>query len=293
MWAMTFLPFLLTALIQGVTVGFIYSIVTVAFSMSWGISDIVNISVAYQTILAAYVVYWCYVLWGVNVLLFLLILPPLMALINFSINRFLLSRLIKQHVLNSLLVFFGISYALEGLMGWQWSPIQRTLIAPYLEASYDIAGIFVSVSELITLIVTLVIYSILIIFLKKTRTGRSIRAVAQNKKGAYVVGINVERIHLLIQAIAGAAAGVAGVLLAITYSFFPAVGAIWVGYLFLVVVLGSKGSVTGSLVGGAILGIIQAFIGFLLPQLWMSFVVFLILVVVLLIRPMGLLKGYV
>ncbi len=279
------------ALGSGLIIGLIYSLASIGFSLSWGISGIVDVSLPYIAVLSSYVTYWLYLFSGINILVFLLVVPGLMGLVSLALSFVLVPKLIKQSDLNSFVVYFGISYMLQGLMAWWWSPTDRTITVPFLESSINTGFIILSTKQVLTGSVTVAAYLILILFLTKTRTGTAIRAAAQNKKAAQIVGINLGRIYYLVQMIAGTVAALAGVLLALNYSFNPSTGALWIGFLFLIVVLGSKGSVLGSLIGGTALGLTQAIVGLLISQLWTTVVAFLILIIVLIIRPQGLLKG--
>ena len=247
----------------------------------------------YIEVLSSYVTYWLYIYSGINVLYFLLVVPPLMGLVSLALSFVLVPKLIRQPELNSFVVYFGISYMLQGLMAWWWSPNARTIIAPFLDTTFNAEFFIVSAKQLVTAIVTIGVYIGLVILLTKTRTGTAIRGSAQNKKAAQIVGINLRRIYYLVQMIAGMVAALAGVLLAINYSFNPNTGALWIGFLFLIVVLGSKGSVLGSLIGGLILGLVQGVVGLLISPLWTTVVAFVILMMILTVRPQGLLKGRV
>lgn len=235
--------------------------------------------------------YWLYLFSHVNILAFIVVVPALMGVVSLALSIVLVPKLIRQSDLNSFVVYFGISYMLQGLMAWWWSPTDRTISVGFLESAINTGFLILTVKQVLTASVTIAAYIILILFLTKTRTGTAIRAAAQNKKAAQIVGINLGRIYYLVQVIAGMAAALAGVLLALNYSFDPNTGALWIGFLFLIVVLGSKGSVLGSLMGGVILGVTQAIVGLLVSQLWTTVVAFVILIVVLIIRPQGLLKG--
>jgi branched-chain amino acid transport system permease protein len=265
--------------------------VSVGFSLAWGISGIVDVSLPYIAVLSSYVAYWTYLLSGLNVAFLLILVPMAMSVFTLVLSSVLMPKLIKQPELNSLVVFFGISYILEGLMVWWWNPTDRALIIPYLETAINTSFIAVSPKQILTVFCTMLVYVSLILFLGKTKTGTAIRAAAQSKKAAQIVGIDLRRIYLIVQLIAGAIAALSGVLLAMNYSFNPDTGSLWIGYLFLVVVLGSRGSVLGSLIGGIMLGLVQAVVGLYISQLWTTFVAFLILIAVLIARPQGLLRG--
>jgi branched-chain amino acid transport system permease protein len=278
--------------VSGLVLGFIYALVSLGFSLSWGISNLVDVSLPYIAVLSAYVAYWLYLSSRINIFVFILIVPLLMGLVSLGLSSIIVPKLIRQSDLNSFVVYFGISYMLQGLMAWWWSPTDRTISVSFLNSTaIQNAFLILSWRQILTASVTAAAYLILILFLTRTRTGTAIRASAQNKKGAQIVGINLRRIYYIVQVIAGMAAALGGVLLALNYSFDPDTGALWIGYLFLIVVLGSKGSVLGSLIGGVILGVVQGTVGLFVPQLWTTVVSFVILVVVLTVRPQGLLKG--
>jgi branched-chain amino acid transport system permease protein len=218
----------------------------------------------------------------------LLILSVLIGLfINWIVVELIKKRLAGMAPLTTLLIFFGLGFILEGVMSYVWGVRQRTLIIPYLESMIGL----LSLKDILIISLTVSVYLILIFFFLKTKQGIAIRAMTQNRKGALICGINVFTVYRLISLIGGAACGLAGSLLAIVYSFYPAMGTVWIAYLFFIVVVGGKGSILGSLVGGLVLGILQSLTGILLPLQWTEVILFLGLILILVVRPQGLFGG--
>jgi len=280
-------PIFLHALLAGVVLGCIYALISLGFSIFWGTSDVVHIALPSIALISSYLTYFGHMLLNLPfpILLISSILTGLF--INWAIVEVIKGRLVKMTPLTTLLIFFGMVFIFEGIMSYIWGVRQRTLIIPYLESMIGVLPL----KDILIISLTLLVYLILIFFFSRVKQGIAIKAAAQNRKGALICGISTFTIYRLISLIGGAACGLAGSLLAVVYSFYPAMGTVWIAYLFFVVVIGGKGSILGSLVGGLVLGILQSLIGAMIPLQWTEFILFLGLVLILVVRPQGLFGG--
>jgi branched-chain amino acid transport system permease protein len=163
-----------------------------------------------------------------------------------------------------------------------------SLAGTYSRAIIEIFGLRASVSRVIVFVAATAIAIALMIFLSRSMAGKAIRAVIQDRQSARLMGINVERVYQLTFALGSALAGIAGALLAPIYTLSPYIGGNFILAAFAVVVLGGLGSVPGAFIGGILVGVMEAFAGYYVDPALKQAIWFIIFVVVLVVRPSGL-----
>jgi branched-chain amino acid transport system permease protein len=277
----------LNVLVFGLLLGGIYGLVSIGLNLIFGVVRIVNFAQGELVMFGMYGCYWAYVQLGLNPYLSVLLVAPLVGLLGVAIQRLVIQPL---HNESNMQIFatFGLLMMFQNIMlamsrGEAYS-IGGTMGAEVL----SIGDLKISVVRLVTLVATTLITIGLHVFLRQTMMGKAIRAVTQDKRAARVMGINVERTFLITFGIGAALAGMAGALLTPIYSITPGVGGNFIMAAFAVVVLGGLGSVWGAYFGGLIVGVVEAFAGFYIDPALKSAVWFLIFLVVLIVRPSGL-----
>jgi branched-chain amino acid transport system permease protein len=277
-----------TVLVFGILLGGIYGLVSIGLNLIFGVVRIVNFAQGELVMFGMYGSYFAYTWWGVNPYLSVFVVAPLVGLLGVAIQRLVIQPL--QHEPNmQIFATFGLLMLFQNLMlavsrGEAYS-VGGSVGASVLE----IGDMKLSVVRVVTLAAATLITIGLHLFLARTMTGKSIRAVTQDKRAARAVGINVEKTFLITFGIGAALAGMAGALLTPIYSITPAVGGNFILAAFAVVVLGGLGSVWGAYIGGLIVGVVEAFAGFYIDPVLRSAVWFIIFLIVLIVRPAGLL----
>ena len=182
----------------------------------------------------------------------------------------------------------GLSVALQNAALFFWTADYRSVKTTYAGMTITAGEFLISFSRLMAFAAAVVISYGVFLYLKKTYTGRAIRAVAQNRTAATLMGINIRRIYFFTFGLGTALVGIAGALLMPIYYVFPTVGGLFVLTAFVVVVLGGLGNMTGAFIGGLIIGLVESYSGFYVATQLKEAVYFVIFILVLLLKPSGL-----
>ena len=277
----------LNVVVFGILLGGIYGLVSIGLNLIFGVVRIVNFAQGELVMFGMYGSYFAYTWWGLNPYLSVFIVAPLVGLLGVAIQRLVIQPL---HNESNMQIFatFGLLMLFQNLMLALSRGEAYSVGGPVGAAVLDIGNMKLSVVRVITLVAVTLITIGLHLFLARTMTGKSIRAVTQDKRAARAMGINVEKTFLITFGIGAALAGMAGAMLTPIYSITPAVGGNFILAAFAVVVLGGLGSVWGAYLGGLIVGVVEAFAGFYIDPVLRSAVWFVIFLIVLIVRPSGL-----
>jgi branched-chain amino acid transport system permease protein len=202
--------------------------------------------------------------------------------------RFIVAPLSHGPPVAVLLAFFGVILILENTIGLIWTTNYTAIYSIYQGKSFTLLGLTFSLSRTMAFLAAGVAIFSLLIFLKKTETGRAIRAVSQDRETARVLGVDVDRVFIIVFVISAALAAVGGSLMGIIYSFYPALHWQWLGVVFSVVVLGGLGQVNGAIMAALIIGVAESLSAYYLGSQWGPVAAFAILVITLVQRPQGL-----
>ena len=279
-------------IISGLITGGIYALVAMGLNLQYGLMRILNVSHGEFLMLGAYLTYWAHLVTHVNPLLFLPgVLAGLFGL-GIVIHRLCFRRLaettpeVEAFEARSLLVGFGLMFLVQNVALLIWGADLRGY--QYLSDSVSLAGVRLTANRLVAFAGALVFSGGLILLLRTTLLGKAVRAMMQSPTGARLVGIDVHRLHPAVFGVGLALAGLAGALLSMVFEISPSMGEPYTVTALIVITLGGLGSVTGSLLGGLLLGVVEA-LGMHLtsPSLKMvlSYGVFIL---VLITRPNGL-----
>jgi branched-chain amino acid transport system permease protein len=279
--------------LNGLLQGFILALIGLGFSMVWGILNIINLAHAAFIMLAAYLTYFLWAGPGVDPFVALPLMMATLFVVGYVVQSRVINLVMRATVLTTFLLTFGIEALLVNVALRLWTADNRQSKPFYANVSLDLGGLHLPYTQLGAAIVVLAITLLLYLFLDRTRTGSSIRAVGQNRVAAQLMGIDIARTYALTFAISAALAGAAGTLLSTTSGFSPPSFGIFNILAFSVVVLGGLGSIPGALVGGLAFGLVTEFAGTYVLEA-REVVVFAILLLVLVVRPTGLLgrQGY-
>ncbi len=281
---------LLQAVVSGLLVGLTYAILGVGFSLTWGAIGVINISHSAFAVLGAYLGYFALHLFNIDPVLSLIFIVPFFFLIGVLLNTTLITTLNKKtrHIgFASMIMTFGIAIALENIIVEIFSADPRVLKTSYLMVSHKIGTVYISGGYVVAAILSMVTLFLVYFFLYHTYSGKAVRAFEQEKDGAAFSGINTGRVGSITAGIAFATAGLAGVALSMIYPFEPAIHLHWLIVLFLVVILGGVGSVSGTLIAGLIAGLIVTVGGVWVPYSLVNLLMFITLILILAVRPKG------
>jgi branched-chain amino acid transport system permease protein len=278
---------LLQAVVSGLLLGGVYALAALGLSLIWGVMKVVNVAHGVMALLASYLALTLYQR-GLDPVLAIVLIAPAFFVLGLLVERVFVHPVLRRPEMDSLLVLFGATIALENLIQRVWSADFRTLNPSYSGTSLVVGGLNVSIARGLAFVLSLAAVFALSALLTKTHLGRAIRATAQNRPTAMLAGIDADRIALIAFGLGTALAGVAGVALALIYSFYPTVHFFWIVKAFLVVVLGGVGNVRGTLAAALLLGVAEGLLGSLVSFAWVDVTVYVLLMLVLLLRPRGL-----
>lgn len=274
---------------DGLVLGGIYALAAVGFSLIFGVLHVINLSHGILVLLGAYLALIFSEALHIDPLL---CIPPVMAIlfcIGYCYQRFLIQRAVDRASVNSMLLTFGVALMLQNVMIWLFSPDMRNITPSYAFASFRIGPVNFDAVRISALLASLVLLSCLAVFLRFSPLGRVIRATAQQTMAARLCGVNVRHVYALTFAVSAAFAGAAGIVIGIILPFSPHDEGTWTLNAFVVVVLGGVGSPAGALLGGLLLGIVSTLTAQYVGPAFPNVTMFLLLVLLLLVRPNGLL----
>jgi branched-chain amino acid transport system permease protein len=275
--------------ISGLLAGALYAMVALGLGLIFGVMRVLNVAHGPMLMLGAYTTFWLFHWVGLSPYLSLLVSMPVLFVVGVVLQRLLVSRVVDAPELSSLLLTFGVSIAVVNLAHLMFSSDLRSV--EYLTGSFILGPFAFSKSRVIACLFALLITAGAFWFLQKTRLGKALRAVSQSREVAQVCGINVQRIHMLAFGIACALAAGGGSLVAVMVAIQPEMGQVYTFKSFLVIVLGGAGNYPGALLGGLLLGLVEQLSSLFLTTQVNEAVAYILLVLVLLLRPTGLLKG--
>ena len=276
-------------IVSGLLAGALYAMVALGLGLIFGVMRVLNVAHGPLLMLGAYITYWLFSTVGLNPYLSLLVSMPVVFLIGVALQHFFVRRVVDAPELSSLLLTFGISIALVNLAQLAFTSDLRSV--EFLTGSFLIGPFAFSKSRVIACLFAAGITTLAFLFLQKTRLGKAIRAVSQSREVAQVCGINVQRIHVFAFGLASALAAAGGTLVAVMVAIQPEMGAVYTFKSFLVIVLGGAGNYPGALLGGLLLGLVEQLASLFLTTQVNEAVAYVLLVLVLLLRPTGLLGG--
>jgi branched-chain amino acid transport system permease protein len=280
---------ILQVIINGVLTGGIFALIAIGLTLIFGVLDIINFAHGEFIMLGMYCSYFLLALFGIDPYVSILIVTPVFFIFGILIQKYLIDKVMKARIHIQILLTLGLMLFLQNFALFFWGSNYRTAKLSYSMSVLDLGGIMVSYPKLIACVLALVIAAILYLILKKTDIGTAIRACTVEKEGAALVGINVKRIYLYAFGIGTACAAVSGSILLPTFYVSPTVGSVFLMTAFVIVVLGGMGNFAGAIIGGFIIGIAEAVAELFMPGSLKQLVSFVIFILILFFRPMGLL----
>ncbi|MCP5286569.1 MAG: branched-chain amino acid ABC transporter permease [Burkholderiaceae bacterium] len=279
---------LFPSVLNGLTTGAVYALVALGLTLIYGVLHIINFAHGALLMVALYAVYWLKAALGVDPYLALPLVVPGMFALGYALQRGIVGRASHGKDENILLVTLGLSIVLENLALLWFRSDTRTIDTAYTLATVEIGPAFIAVPKLVAFGGALVFAALLMAVITRTDLGRAIRAVAKEKQGARLMGIDVDHVYAMSFGIGLACLGAAACFLLPAYYVNPQVGSGFVLVAFTIVVLGGMGSFAGALLGGLLIGVVESLGGLYLGESLGQIGIFVIFIAVLLFRPQGL-----
>jgi branched-subunit amino acid ABC-type transport system permease component len=280
---------ILSSLVDGLLIGVVYGIAAMGLNLIWGVMRVINLAHGALISLGMFGVYLLFSGLGLNPYLSLLLVAILGLLMGILIYIIGIARVINGPYLSTLLATFSVNMILIGLGTAAFTTTPRD--TGFSLGSITIGPLTLQGTRLVAAVVTLLVTAALYAFLYRTRTGKNIRAVSNNRSAAELMGIPSSRILALSFGIGTMLAAIAGGLIATFFSFTILSGDIYQQKSFIIGVLGGLGNPLGALVGGLILGVLEGLLPLTMPNTWVPVIEFLLFILILLIKPSGLLGG--
>lgn len=276
-------------IINGLMNGFVYALVAVGLTLTWGVMDIVNFAHGEMLLWGMYAAFWIWCLVGLDPVLSLPVVMLLIFAMGVLLYLLVIRRVLNAPPLTALLATFGLSMVLKNLTQFFWTANYKNITNPLVgSASFNIGGIYIRHDYILAAAGSLLLTFAVIWFMNRTKTGVAIKATSMNKTAAQLMGINTNRIFAITFGLSGACVGAAAALMSTFTPIYPDACALYSTLAFVIVALGGFGNIKGALYAGLLIGVAEAVGGYLIGTSFKYLVVFVIYLVAIQIRPKGL-----
>jgi branched-chain amino acid transport system permease protein len=275
-------------LVNGLLLGGIYALISIGLTLIFGVVRVINFAHGEFLMISMYISYYSYSLLGLNPYWSLLINFPLMFVIGMGTDQIIIRPLRNAPAYMQVFATVGLSILLINLALFIFTGDYRAIDLPFAKKVVQVKGIFLNYPRLVIFCAAVLINVFIYLFLKNTDIGKQIRAIAQDRTAARLMGFKLNRIYMITFGIGSGLVGIAGGLITPVYYVYPTVGVYFVLTAFVVVVLGGMGNMMGAFFGGLIIGIVDALSGYYIDPSLKETVYYVIFVLVLIFRPSGL-----
>ena len=279
---------LVPAVLNGLMTGAVYALVALGLTLVYGVLHIINFAHGALLTAAMFAAFFAYTLLGIDPYLAAAILTPLFFMLGYGLQRFIIGPAAHGEDRNFLLVTLGLAIVIENALLYAFRADTRTINLPYAFNVVEVGNAFLAVPKVIAFGTVIVVALALWALMQWTDTGKAIRAVAKEKLGAELSGIDVAHIYAVTFGLGTACVAIAACLLIPTHYVNPTAGDAFVLIAFTIVVLGGMGSIAGALIGGLFVGVVESLSSVLLGASLGQIGIFVMFIVMLLVRPSGL-----
>jgi branched-chain amino acid transport system permease protein len=281
------LSLLLQGIVSGILASGLYALVSVGLALAIGVIGIINFAHGEFFMIGAFLAYQLFISFGIDPVMSLFFVAPALFLIGAVIYKASIQYVLKAPELNQMLLTFGIGIILQNLalLAWGGDPVSISNV-PYRSVGWQVSGVSIGAVPLFSFLISLILVGGLYYVLLRTPLGKAMRAVAQNRTGASLVGLEVNRIYLVAFAISAALAGLGGVMIAVIQSPTPTVGFAFTLKAFAIVVLAGLGNIRGILWASLAVALSESLVATLVPDgnVLRNAVFFAIIFIVLIVR---------
>ena len=279
---------LVPAVLNGLMSGAVYALVALGLTLIYGVLHIINFAHGALLTAAMFAAFFAHQLFGLDPYIAALFLTPLFFLLGYGLQRFVIGPASHGEDRNSLLVTLGLAVIIENALLYAFRADTRTINLPYAFDVVEIGTAFLAVPRVVAFGAAIAVALCLWLIMQWTDTGKAIRAVAKEKLGAELTGIEVAHIYAVTFGLGTACLAIAACLIIPSYYVNPDAGNAFVLIAFTIVVLGGMGSVVGALLGGLFVGVVESLSGLYLGESLGQIGIFVMFILVLLFRPNGL-----
>jgi branched-chain amino acid transport system permease protein len=277
------------ALLWGVANGCVYILLATGLNLIFGVMKLVNFAHGQLLMVGAFVAYEVTTITGLNPYLSILVSMGSVALIGIALEKFAFSKVRGTEKLNEIFISLGLIYVFENVATLLWVGNYNIQIpSPFSRLSLPLGEMLLGYDRILAIVIVIIILIGLLLLTKRTKIGLAMRATSQKSDAAMLMGININRVYTFTFAVGAALAGAAGALYGIIFNFNPTVGALPTIKAFAIIILGGLGSIPGAIAGGLLYGIAEKTAGYLSNGTWEDAIAFVLLIIVLVIRPTGL-----
>ncbi|BDG07215.1 branched-chain amino acid ABC transporter permease [Anaeromyxobacter paludicola] len=279
----------LQSLISGVLVGGVYALIGIGLTIIFGVMRVINFAHGDLLMVGMYLTFFAFTLLGIDPFLSVLLVMPAMFLLGAVLQRVFINRVLDALPQNQILLTIGLGLVMSNTAMLLFTSDYKILTTSYSSGAFQLLGLSISKPLGISFAITAALTAALYWFLIRTDTGQAIRATAQDREAAQLMGVNVRRMSVIATGLGAALAGTAGALISPTYYIYPQVGGAFTLKAFVIVVLGGMGSVIGATLGGIVIGATESLAAVYISSGLKELVVYVLFLLVLLFKPAGLL----
>ncbi len=279
---------LLQLLVAGVSLGCVYALVALGFVLIYKATETVNFAQGDLMMLGAFFALTASVIMGWPYWATILFAVAVMAVVGMLIERIVLRPVLGQPAFTVVMITIGVGYVMRGVVTMipGWGTDTHQIATPFADAIWNVGGVVLPVQQLGVIAMTAALCAVLYLFFRFSRLGVAMQATSQNQLAAYYMGIPVRRVNMMIWGLSAGVAAFAGILLAPATFIHSNMGFIGLK-AFPAAVLGGFGSVPGAIVGGLIIGVVEALAGYYLPEGFKDVAAYVVVLIVLMVRPSG------
>ncbi len=271
------------ASMDGILLGILFALIAYGMALQWGVMNIINIAQGDLVIMGGYIAYFMYVA-GIHPAFGIIVSPIIMYFVGWGLYKVVLNKVVDRDLFISILATFGISILMQQLMNFVFGADVVVAQSNFGTTMLFDNSVTLPNSKIFSAIVSVVFAIFLIIYMKRSKLGRAIRATAQNARAAKILGVDTEKVYAATFGINAALCGVAGALIAITFTLHPYVGLPYTVRSFMIVIIAGLGNLPGVALSGMGLGVFEEFADYILGTEFRIGAVFMLLVFILVYR---------
>ena len=271
------------ASMDGILLGILFALIAYGMALQWGVMNIINIAQGDLVILGGYIAYFMY-LYGIHPAWGVIVSPIIMYFVGIGIYKLVINKVVDRDLFISILATFGISILFMQLMNFAFGADVVLAVSGYGTTMLFDNSVTLPNSKIFAAVISIIFAIGLVIYMKKSKLGRAIRATAQNARAAKILGVDTEKVYASTFGINAALCGVAGSLIAITFTLHPYVGLPYTVRSFMIVIVAGLGNLPGVAISGMGLGVFEEFADYILGTEFRIGAVFLLLVLILVYR---------
>jgi branched-chain amino acid transport system permease protein len=275
---------------DGVLLGILFALIAYGMALQWGVMNIINIAQGELVIMGGYIAYFLY-MYGIHPAYGVIVSPIVMYFVGIGIYKLVINKVVDKDLFTSILATFGISILMMQLMNFVFGADVVVAQSNFGTTMLFNNSVTLPNSKIFASVISVIAAIVLVLYMKKSKLGRAIRATAQNARAAKILGVDTEKVYASTFGINAALCGVAGALIAITFTLHPYVGLPYTVRSFMIVIVAGLGNLPGVALSGMGLGVFEEFADYLLGTEFRIAAVFLLLVLILVYRRFKLAKS--